>query len=239
MNKNKTDEIAKMIDHSVLHPVHTDADLKKGCKTAARYGVASMCVKPYAVRQAVEYLENSGVPVASVIGFPHGNSSIEVKIYETEEAIDDGAKEIDMVPNLGKVLQEDWKYVEAEIAAIVSVTCENNALLKVIFENDYLPTDHYKIRLCELCSALGVDFVKTSTGFGFFKDKDGYMVTRGATIADVRLMRKHTGEKVRVKASGGIRSLDQLLALKEAGAERIGTSATEAIMEEALSRFGK
>ncbi|MGC9470913.1 MAG: deoxyribose-phosphate aldolase [Bacteroidales bacterium] len=236
---NKADEIAKMIDHSVLHPVHTDTDLKKGCEIAGRYRVASMCVKPYAVRQAVEYLENSCVPVASVIGFPHGNSSIEVKIYETEEAIDDGATEIDMVPNLGKVLQEDWKFVEAEIAAIVSVTRENNALLKVIFENDYLPTDHYKIRLCELCTLLGVDFVKTSTGFGFFRDKDGNMVTRGATAADVRLMREHAGEKVRVKASGGIRTLEQLLDFKKAGAERIGTSATETIMEEALSRFGK
>ncbi len=204
----KVQDIAGLLDHSILHPVHTDTDLKKGSLVAARYRVASFCVKPYAVRQALEYLEGTDVPVASVIGFPHGNSTIGVKVFETEEALHDGAMEIDMVLNLGKVLQQDWNYVEAELAALVAVTHEHGALLKVIFETDYLPTDAYKIKLCELCTAFGADYVKTSTGFGFVKDENGCMKTRGATLEDVRLMRKHAGSQVKVKASGGIRTLD-------------------------------
>jgi deoxyribose-phosphate aldolase len=235
---DKIKEIAKMIDHSLLAPSMTDAELEKGCEIARKYKVASVCIKPYAVKKAVKWLKGSGVLAGTVIGFPHGNSSINVKVFETRQAIRDGAVEIDMVVNTGKVLSGDWKYVEKELDSVVSVTRKHRAILKVIFENDFLPEDEHKIRLCEICTRLKVDFVKTSSGFGFVKGEDGKYSYRGATIEDLKLMRKHSGKKVQVKAAGGVRTLDQLLAVKEAGATRVGASATQAIMEEAIKRFG-
>ena len=167
MTKVTVQEIAKMIDHSLLHPTMDDQTLKDGIELARKHNVASVCIKPYAVKMAAEMLHGSDVLVGSVIGFPQGNSRVDVKVFETEKAIEDGADEIDMVVNIGKVLSEDWEYVDAEIAAVSAVTKKHGAALKVIFENDFLPADSHKIRLCEICNNHQVEFVKTSTGYGF------------------------------------------------------------------------
>jgi deoxyribose-phosphate aldolase len=230
-------EIAKMIDHSLLHPTLTDEELREGCELARHYGVASVCIKPYAVRQAAAWLEGSDVMVGTVIGFPHGNSTIEVKAFETEKACEDGAVEIDMVVNIGKVLGQDWTYVSREISRVKEVTQQHGAALKVIFENDYLPEDHYKIKLCEICSEAQVAFVKTSTGYGFVKGDDGKYSYAGATEHDLKLMRQHTAPEVQVKAAGGVRSLDDLLKVKSWGVTRVGATATAAMLEEAHRRF--
>ncbi len=235
---NEIEVLAKMIDHSLLHPTITDEDLQTGCAVAKAYNVATVCVKPYAVTQAVELLKGSDVLVCSVIGFPHGNSSIAVKVFETELACTDGALEIDMVVNIGKVLGSDWEYVEKEIAAVVAVTKKHRAALKVIFENDFLPQDFQKIKLCEICSKLKVEFVKTSTGYGFVKGPDGKYSYEGATEHDLMLMRKHAAPDVQIKAAGGVRSLDDLLRVKALGVTRIGATATAAILEAAKKRFG-
>lgn len=223
-------EIAKMIDHSLLHPTMDDQTLKDGIELARRYNVASVCIKPYAVKMAVEMLKESDVMVGTVIGFPHGNSRVDVKVFETEKGIEDGAVEIDMVVNTGKVLSEDWDYVSNEIAAVAAVTKKHGAGLKVIFENDFLPEDKYKIRLCEICSDLHVEFVKTSTGYGYTKQGDGSYNYKGATHHDLALMRKHSAPDVEVKAAGGVRNLEDTLKVRELGATRIGATATEAII---------
>jgi deoxyribose-phosphate aldolase len=223
-------EIAKMIDHSLLHPTMDDRALRDGIALAKRYNVASVCIKPYAVKMAAELLKGSDVMVGAVIGFPHGNSRVDVKVFETERAIEDGAVEIDMVVNVGKVLSEDWEYVRDEIAAVVSTTKKYGATLKVIFENDFLPEDRFKIRLCEICSELQVEFVKTSTGYGYVKQPDGSYNYRGATHPDLVLMRKHSAPGVQVKAAGGVRTLEDTLKVRELGVTRIGATATEAII---------
>lgn len=230
-------DIAKMIDHSILHPTMTDEDLKRECDTALRYNVASVCVKPYAVEQAKKYLAGSDVKTGCVIGFPHGNSKTIVKIFETEQACIDGAEEIDMVVNLGKVLSGDWKYVEDEINAVTKVCHSHNAIIKVIFETDYITSDEDKIRLCKICTSANTDFVKTSTGYGFVKKENGDYNYKGATINDIKLMRKNSGPKVQVKCAGGVRTLDDLLKMREAGATRSGATATAAILIEATKRF--
>jgi deoxyribose-phosphate aldolase len=232
-------DLAKMIDHSILHPTMTDQDLIDGCNLAREYHVASVCVKPYAVKKAYELLKYSDVVVGSVIGFPHGNSAIEVKAFETETAIHDGAVEIDMVINIGKALGGDWKYIEKEIDQIKKITKKRKAVLKVIFENDYMPDDDHKIRLCKICSSLKVEYVKTSSGYGFVKGADGKYSYKGATEYDVDLMRKNSDPEVHIKAAGGIRTLDEMLKMVEKGATRIGATATKAILEEAVRRFGK
>ncbi len=230
--------IAKMIDHSILHPSFTDEDLKHHCKIAARYHVASVCVKPYHTRQAALLLQHSDVKICAVIGFPHGNSTTGIKVSEAQQVIADGAVEVDMVINTGKVLQGDWKYVENEIKQI-NDTCKNsNAILKVIFETDFLNENADKIKLCKICSRQKVAFVKTSTGYGFVKETDGKYSYQGATEKDLVLMRRHCDPEVGIKAAGGIRNLDQLLKAHELGASRIGASATDAIMKEAIQRFG-
>jgi deoxyribose-phosphate aldolase len=223
-------ELAKMIDHSLLHPTMDDRALKEGIELARKYNVASVCIKPYAVKMAADLLKGSDVMVCTVIGFPHGNSRVDVKVFETERALDDGAVEIDMVVNTGKVLSEDWDYVTREIEAVVSTTRKHDAALKVIFENDFLPEDKYKIRLCEICSKLKVDFVKTSTGYGFVKQADGNYSYKGATQDDLVLMRKHSDPSVQVKAAGGVRTLEDTLKVRELGVTRIGATATEAIL---------
>ncbi len=227
-----------MIDHSLLHPTMTDEDLKQGCALAKAYNTATVCIKPYAIKDALEWLQGSDVLVCAVIGFPQGNSTIDVKVYETEAACKDGAHEIDMVVNIGKVLGEDWAYVEREIAAVVAVTKKYKAALKVIFENDFLPEDKYKIKLCEICTALKVEFVKTSTGYGFVKGVDGKYSYEGATEHDLILMRKHSGPEMQIKAAGGVRTLDDLLRVKALGVTRLGATATAAMLEEAKKRFG-
>jgi deoxyribose-phosphate aldolase len=223
-------EIAKMIDHSLLHPTMDDQTLKEGIELAKKYQVASVCIKPYAVEMARKLLEGSDVMVGTVIGFPHGNSRIDVKVYETEKAIEDGAVEIDMVVNTGKVLSEDWDYVTEEIHAVVEVTKKHGAALKVIFENDFLPEDSYKIKLCKICSVMNVEFVKTSTGYGYTKQADGTYNYKGATTHDLALMRKHSDAKVEVKAAGGVRTLEDALKVRELGVTRIGATATESII---------
>jgi len=236
---NKVTELAKMIDHSILQPAHTDEDLKKQCAVAKKYNVASVCVKPYAVRQAASYLKGSDVKIGCVIGFPHGNSTTAVKVFETEQACNDGATEIDMVINIGKALSGDWVYVEKEIRTVTETCHSNNAIVKVIFENDFITRTEDKIQLCEICTRAGADFVKTSTGYGFVKLSSGDFNYKGATVADIELMRKHSGPKVQVKCAGGVRTLDDLLKMKAAGATRSGATATEAILEEAVKRYGK
>lgn len=235
---NPIQEIAKMIDHSLLHPTLTDEELQKGCELAKYYDVASVCIKPYAVRQAVEWLKGSDVVVGTVIGFPHGNSTIDIKVAETKKACEDGAVEIDMVVNIGKVLQGDWNYVREEIKSIKEITRKHNAILKVIFENDYLTEDTFKIRLCEICSEVKAEFVKTSTGYGFVKGSEGKYSYTGATEHDLKLMRQHSAPQVQIKAAGGVRSLDDVLKVKSLGVTRIGASATASILEEARKRYG-
>lgn len=232
-------ELAKMIDHSLLHPTMTDADLKAGCEVAARYGVASVCIKPYAVRQAVEWLRGSGVLVGAVIGFPHGNSATESKRYETQLACEDGAAEIDMVINIGKALGGDWEYVEADIRAVCDEAHKHGAKVKVIFENDYLTaggaglgSDEFKRKLCVISERAGADWVKTSSGYGFVKQADGSYNYKGATEHDLALMRASVSERVQVKAAGGVRDLDGLIKVRDLGATRCGATATAAMMDE-------
>jgi deoxyribose-phosphate aldolase len=229
--------LAKMIDHSILQPTHTDEDLIKQCAVARKYNVASVCVKPYHVKDAVKQLNGSEVEVGCVIGFPHGNSSTAVKVFEAEQACNDGATEIDMVINIGKALGGDWSYVEHEIKAVTDTCHLNKAIVKVIFETDFVTSTEDKIRLCEICTKVGADFVKTSTGYGFVKQSNGDFNYKGASVADIELMRKHSGPKVRVKCAGGVRTLDDLLKMKEAGASRSGATATEAMLTEAMKRF--
>lgn len=236
---NKIKEIAKMIDHSILNPVYTDEDLERECEIAMKYDVASVCVKPYAVKRAAELLDGSDVLVGTVIGFPAGNSSIEVKAFETRTACRDGAVEIDMVINIGKALQEDWKYIEEEIRTVVNTSRDHGAITKVIFETDYVTRDELKIRLCEICSRVGADYVKTSTGYGFVKGIDGKYSYTGATEHDIKLMRKHCAPHVKIKAAGGVRTLSDLLKLKELGISRCGATATAAMIEEAREMFGE
>lgn len=228
--KVSPEEIAKMIDHSLLHPTMTDEELREGCKLAKEYHVASVCIKPYAVKMAAELLKGSDVLVGTVIGFPHGNSAANVKVFETEQAIKDGAVEIDMVVNIGKVLGEDWNYVYNEIKAVNDACKKGNSILKVIFENDYLTEDKFKIRLCEICSEIGVGFVKTSTGYGFVKGKDGKYSYKGATENDLKLMRKHSAPEIEVKAAGGVRTYEDTLKVRSWGVTRIGATATAAIV---------
>jgi deoxyribose-phosphate aldolase len=229
-------EIAGMIDHALLHPTMTDAEMLAGCELARKYEVASVCIKPYAVKLAAEALRGSRVAVGTVIGFPHGSNSVEVKCKEIEQACREGAVEIDVVINIGKALGGDWAYVENELRALTEETHRHGALIKVIFETDYVTDDAKKIRLCEICEKVGADFVKTSTGFGFARQADGQFRAVGATVHDITLMRAHTSSKVRVKASGGVRTLDDLLVMRDLGATRCGTSATAQILDEFRQR---
>ncbi len=231
-------DIAKMIDHSILNPVMTDEDLERECSVAVKYNVASVCVKPYAVAAATKLLEGSEVKTGCVIGFPHGNSSVAVKVFEAETACKDGAVEVDMVINIGKALGGDWDYIEREIRSVTEVCHRNNAIIKVIFETDYVTREEDKIRLCRICTEAGSDFVKTSTGYGFVKKDNGDYNYTGATIEDIKLMRKHSGKNVSVKCAGGVRTLDDLLKMREAGATRSGATATSKILIEAGQRFG-
>lgn len=230
--KYSYEELAGMIDHSLLHPTMTDRDLEEGCRLAAKYRVVSVCLKPYAVQRAVELLAGTGVRVGTVVGFPHGSSATEVKRFETALACRDGATEIDMVINVGKALSGDWAFVEADIRAVCEEAHSHGALVKVIFENDFLPSDELKVRLCEICEGAGAEFVKTSTGYGFVKQPDGTYNYRGATEADLRLMRANCSPKVQVKAAGGVRDLDGLIKVRDLGGTRCGATATAAMLDE-------
>jgi deoxyribose-phosphate aldolase len=236
-------ELAGMIDHSLLHPTLTDKEVEDGCRQAVQYGVASVCLKPYSVKRGAEILRGSKVLVGSVIGFPHGNSTTEAKRYETELACNDGAVEIDMVINIGKAMGGDWDYVEKDVRAVCDEAHRRGARVKVIIENDYLANgggglspDDLKTRLCQICERAGADWVKTSTGYGFVKQKDGGYNYKGATEHDLVLMRKACSAKVQVKAAGGVRDLDGLIKVRELGASRCGASATAAILDEYRKR---
>lgn len=228
-------DLAKMIDHSLLHPTMTDKDIRDGCELSRRYDVATACVKPYAIPLAREILAGSEVGVCPVIGFPHGNSSTSIKVREAENAAREGGSEIDMVINIGKTLGDDWDYVSAEIKAINEAVVANGSILKVIFENDYLH-DRHIVKLCEICSEIGVAFVKTSSGYGFVKQDNGMYSYKGATTEHLKLMRKHCAPSVQIKAAGGVRTLDDLLMVRSLGVTRIGATTTQAMLEEAKKR---
>jgi len=218
-------DIAKMIDHSLLRPQLTREEVIEGCKLAKEYDVASVCVKPCDVRVAVDVLKGSNVLVTTVIGFPHGSHRTDVKVFEAEKAIDDGAVELDMVLNIGRLLSREFDYVEQDIRAIVDVAHRRGFIVKVILENYYL-TDELKEIACKICEKVGADFVKTSTGFA----------PGGATIEDLKLMRKSVKPSIQVKAAGGVRTLDGALAVRAVGGVRFGATATKSIMEEAYKR---
>jgi len=228
-------DLAKMIDHSLLHPTMTDADVRNGCELAKMYDVATACIKPYCIPMVKDILAGSDVGVCPVIAFPHGNSTTSIKVNEAEAAVLAGGQEIDMVVNIGKVLGGDWDYVSAELKAINDTVMANGAILKVIFENDYLQDEHI-IRLCEICSQHGVAFVKTSSGYGFVKQPNGMYSYKGATDHHLALMRKHSADSVQIKAAGGVRTLDDLLRVRALGVTRIGATATEAMLEDAKRR---
>jgi deoxyribose-phosphate aldolase len=219
-------DIAKLIDHSLLQPVLTAAELEAGCRLAVAYGVASVCILPYYLRRAAELLRGSGVRASTTIGFPHGGHSTAIKAAEARQALADGGEELDMVVNISQVKSGNWDYVRADIKAVLDPTHGAGQKLKVIFENCYLADDQ-KIRLCEICGELGVDWVKTSTGYG----------TGGATPDDVRLMRKHSPARVQVKAAGGIRDLDTLLAYRDLGITRSGASRTAEMLDDCRRRL--
>jgi deoxyribose-phosphate aldolase len=224
-----------MIDHSLLHPTMTDADIIKGCEIAKKYNVATVCVKPYALEMCKNILEGTGVGICSVVTFPHGNSTTSMKIKETEEAMQLGASEIDMVVNIGKVLGGDWNYVSDEIKQINDTVIAENNILKVIFETDYLNTGQI-IKLCKICSAHSVAFVKTSTGYGFVKQSNGMYSYKGATDEHLKLMKQNCTGKVQIKAAGGVRTLDDVLRVRSIGVTRIGATATVDILETARAR---
>ncbi len=221
------EDIAKMIDHSLLNPVMTDDVLEEGIRVAIAYDVASVCIKPYFLKRCAEALAGTTVVPSTVIGFPHGGHTTSVKVAEARQALDDGAKELDYVVNTGKVLSGDWSFVKHDILAVTDCTHEAGAKIKVIFENCYLD-DMHKIKLCEICGQVAVDWVKTSTGYG----------TGGATLEDLRLMRRYSPAHVQVKAAGGIRTLDALLEAREAGVSRAGATRTVEILEDCKSRLG-
>src|SRR5262245_5831771 len=225
-----SESLAKLIDLALLHPTMTDAEMRAGCEKAKKLGVATVCIKPYAIPLAAEILKGTGVGVGTVIGFPHGSNAPEIKAAEAKLACEQGAVELDMVVNIGKVMSEDWVYVERDIKAVLGVARQKKAILKVIFENDFLPRDELKIKLCEICGKLGVDFVKTSTGFGFVKQPSGDYNYKGATEADVALMRKHSPANVGIKAAGGVRTQAEGLRMQELGCTRLGTSSPEPII---------
>jgi deoxyribose-phosphate aldolase len=220
-------DIAKMIDHSLLQPVLTDADLEKGCQLATEYGVASVCIKPYAVKLAAKLLAGSGVAVGTVIGFPHGSHLTRIKVAEAEAAMDDGAVELDMVVNIGKVLSKDWGYVADDIRAVVESAHRRRAIVKVIFENCFLQSEH-KEQLCRICGEARADFVKTSTGYG----------DSGATDEDLTLMRRCSPPHVQVKAAGGVRNFERLVAVRKIGVTRIGATASKAILDDCKQKLG-
>jgi deoxyribose-phosphate aldolase len=219
-------DLAKMLDHSLLQPTLTDADLDRGFEVAREYNVASVCVKPYAVSRAAAALRGSGILVGTVIGFPHGSHACRIKVAEAEAAISDGAAELDMVVNIGKVLSRDYGYVREDIAGVVQAAHGRGAKVKVIFENCYLQDEH-KIELCRICGDLRADWVKTSTGYG----------DTGATDHDLMLMRKHSPPHVQVKAAGGVRTFDRVLAVRALGVTRIGATATKAILDDCRQRL--
>jgi len=219
--------IAKMIDHSLLNPSLTTRELDEGCALAVRYNVASVCMLPYSLARCAELLAGTTVKASTTIGIPHGGHTTAIKLAEAQQALRDGGQELDAVINIGKARSGDWQYVHDELQALTETTHDGGAKIKVIFENAYLD-DEMKIRLCQICGEIGADWVKTSTGYA----------ASGATLADLELMRRHSPANVQVKAAGGIRDLDALLAVREIGVRRVGATRTESMLEECRRRLG-
>lgn len=220
-------DLARMFDHSLLQPNLTDAELIAGCQLARELNVASVCIKPYGVRLAAKLLAGSTVQASTVIGFPHGAHLTAVKVFEAERALDDGATELDMVVNVGKVLSGEWNYVADDIAAVVRAAHARVAKVKVIFENAYLKEEH-KRALCRICGEVRADWVKTSTGYA----------ETGATVEDLKLMRECSPAWVQVKAAGGVRSFEKLMEVRAIGVTRVGATATKAILDDAKAKLG-
>jgi deoxyribose-phosphate aldolase len=219
--------IAKMIDHSLLNPTLTTREFEEGCALAIRYNVASVCILPYYLARCAEVLAGTTVNASTTIGFPHGGHTTAIKLAEVRQALKDSGQELDAVINISKARSGDWQYVQDELAALTEAVHEGGAKIKIIFENAYLD-DAAKIRLCEICGEVGVDWVKTSTGYA----------PSGATLADLELMRKHSPARVQVKAAGGIRDLDSLLAVRAIGVSRAGATRTETMLEDCRKRLG-
>ena len=220
-------DIAKMIDHSLLNPALTVPELEAGCELARRYDVASVCILPYYTARCAALLSGSTVQPSTTIGFPHGGHTTAVKLAEVEQALRDGATELDMVINISQARSGAWDYVEREIRLLAETTHAKGAKIKVIFENTYLD-DAAKIRLCGICGGIGVDWVKTSTGYA----------SSGATLPDLQLMRRHSPPHVQVKAAGGIRTLDALLEVRALGVTRVGATRTAEMLDECRQRLG-
>ncbi|MEI2775015.1 MAG: deoxyribose-phosphate aldolase [Tetrasphaera sp.] len=232
-------KIAKMVDHSMLHPAFTDAELESECQIAREYAVGAVCVKPYHVRRAAQLLADSGVLVSAVVAFPHGNSTTELKLAETKQVLEDGATEVDIVVNIGKVIDGDWAYIEDEIRRVNALVVSYGAILKVIFENDMLTDDVQKVTLCTICSKHKVAFVKTSTGYCYNKQEDGSYNYLGATHHDLALMRANSASSVQVKAAGAVSTLEPVLSAYELGATRFGLKNVKQLVEDARARFGE
>ena len=220
-------EIAKMIDHSLLNPALTTKELDDGILLAVRYNVASVCILPYYLPKASQRLAGTSVVPSTTIGFPHGGHATATKIAEVKQALIDGGKELDVVINISKARSGDWAYVKNELSMLTSLIHGAGAKIKVIFENAYFD-DAAKQRLCLISSEIGVDWVKTSTGYA----------ASGATIADLQLMRKHSTSRVQVKAAGGIRDLDSLLAVRAIGVTRVGATRTKEMLDDCRTRLG-
>jgi len=218
-------DIAKMIDHSLLRPDMTRQEVIEGCQLAKEYDCATVCVKPCDVDIAMDVLKDTDVLVTTVIGFPHGSTLTEVKVMEAKIALAQGCQELDMVLNFGRLKSGDYDLVENDIRAVCDIAHSFNVIVKVIFENFYL-TDDEKINACQICERAGADFIKTSTGYA----------GGGATIPDLKLMRSNCSEKIRIKAAGGVRTLDGALAVRAVGGVRFGATATKKIIEDARLR---
>ena len=221
------EQLAKVIDHSLLRPELTEVDVIAGCELASRYHTATVCVKPTDVKLAAELLKESDVVISTVIGFPHGSNRTEVKVLEANLAIDDGALELDMVLNIGQLRSGNYDSVREDIRAVCDAAHARGAKVKVILENAYL-TDDEKVTACMICEEAGADWGKTSTGFA----------PSGATLDDLRLMRNVVSEKVQVKAAGGVRTLDSILPVIDVGCTRVGATATAIILDEFERRGG-
>jgi len=220
-------DVSKMIDHSLLNPTLTLAAMNEGIQLAIDYDAASVCILPYALRDAANRLMETTVKASTTIGFPHGGHTTASKLAETRQALTDGGEELDMVVNISAVLSGRWDYVKEDIRTVVEETHAAGQKVKVIFENAYL-NDEQKIRLCEICTEVNADWVKTSTGYA----------ASGATHEDLILMRQHTPPHIQVKAAGGVRDLNALLAVRALGVSRCGATRTAAMMDEARIRLG-
>ncbi|MBN2137462.1 MAG: deoxyribose-phosphate aldolase [Sedimentisphaerales bacterium] len=222
----KYEDIAKMIDHSLLNPTLTVEQLEAGCRLALEYDAASVCIMPFYLKRCAEILAGSTVKASTTIGFPHGGHATSIKVTEAEQAAADGGEELDMVINISRALSNDWDYVRRDIAAVIEAAHSHGRKVKVIFENCYLDNPR-KIRLCKICGELKADWVKTSTGYG----------PGGATLDDLRLMRQYSPAGVQVKAAGGVRDLDSLLEVRAVGVTRVGASRTKNILDECRRRL--